>query len=370
MHINIILLAFIIVFGLVMIYTGDNKKNRLTYIICCGVILVLVAALRSPEWMTFKYNIDTLSYKNDFDEISEISWLDILNYANQRYVGGQGDYDVGFIGLMKFISIFTGSFYIYSIIADLLFFIPFCIILYRFSTNIRQLIFAFVFYVSLIQIFMFGGARQMFAIGFDLMAFIAVTDRKKWRAIIFILLGMIIHLSSLLFVIPLLFIWFNVKPKTLKLIHVICFLSFPIVILLPRQIIIFMGNAVGMEKYSNYGMNEVQGGAAMFIFLIELLSLFCLIALKKRDLKDDDSARVLYVMTPLFTLLAPLIYADGSMVRTSLYYHLFLSLLVPMSIDCLFKGNNKTIVYSIAIIGLSLLTLSGGGIEYYFFWQK
>lgn len=370
MHINIILLAFIIVFGLVMIYTGDNKKNRLTYIICCGVILVLVAALRSPDWMTFKYNIDTLSYKNDFDDISEISWLDIWGYANQRYVGGQGDYDVGFIGLMKFISIFTGSFYIFSIIADLLFFIPFCIILYRYSTNIRQLIFAFVFYVALVQIFMFGGARQMFAIGFDLMAFIAVTDRKKWRAIFFLLIGVLIHFSSFLFVIPLLLIWFNVKPKKLKTFHALCFISFPIVLLFPQQLILFMGAIVGMEKYSNYGMGEIQGGATTFIFLIELLSLFCLFAFKKKDLENDSSVRFLYVMAPLFTLFAPLIYADGSMIRVSLYYHLFLSLLVPYGLEYMFKENNKILVYSIAILGLTILTLSGGGVEYYFFWQK
>ncbi len=74
-------------------------------------------------------------------------------------------------------------------------------------------------------------------------------------------------------------------------------------------------------------------------------------------------------MAPLLTFFAPLIISNGSMIRISLYFHLFLALLVPYAIDCAFAKKDSGIVYAAAIGALSLLTLAGGGIRYYFFWQ-
>ena len=131
-----------------------------------------------------------------------------------------------------------------------------------------------------------------------------------------------------------------------------------------------MGNTVGMEKYAEYGANAVQGGSETFIFLIEALSLFTLFAIKNKDLLANRNVRIFYVMAPLLTFFAPLIISNGSMIRISLYYHLFLALLVPFAIDCAFGKKNSGAVYAIAIGALSFLTLAGGGgITYYFFWQ-
>ena len=137
----------------------------------------------------------------------------------------------------------------------------------------------------------------------------------------------------------------------------------------PNEMIQFMGNLVGMEKYVKYGMGAIQGGSETFIFLIETLSLFCLIAIKRKDLIEDENIRNIYVMAPLLTFFAPLIISNGSMIRISLYFHLFLALLVPYAIDCAFAKKDSGIVYAAAIGALSLLTLAGGGIRYYFFWQ-
>ena len=369
MRINLILIPFVIILGL-LLSNNDNAKNRRLYIVLCSMVLLFVAAMRSPEYMTNTYRIDTLNYLWSFENSFDIGWNEFWLSAYQRYFGTKdSEYDIGFIALNKIIGWFTHDFHIYSLIVDLIFFIPFGMVLYRYSTSIRQIMFAYVFYVALVQVFLFGGGRQIFAIGFDMMAFLAMADRKTWRSIIFLLLGISIHFSSFLFLLPLLMIKFKTNHRVLKVLHLVCFLAFPIVLLFPNQIIVFMGESIGMERYANYGNKEIQGGANIFISLIELLSLFCFMAIKRKDLEKNENMRLLYVMTPFMTLLAPLIHADGAMIRVSLYYHLYLTLLLPYAIDCMFIEESRRFVYFVAIGALALMALSGGGIHYYFFWQ-
>lgn len=366
MHINLFLIPFVIILGLTW-PQKENKISRLIYIILCSIPLIFIAAMRSPEWMTYKYNIDTLVYKEMFENSFYTSWNELWQQIHLRYVGHENEFDTGFTALTKIIGLLTHDFYIYSLLADLIFFIPFGIILYRYCSNIMQIMFAFVFYIALVQVFFFGGARQLFAMGFDLMALISIIDKKRIRTIILFLIGLFIHFSSLLFLIPLLMIWLEISPTILKIIHFASFVLFPVVLTFPNELIVFMGNALGIEKYAEYGKNAIQGGATTFIFMIEILSLFCLIAIKNKDLLQNKTLQTFYVMAPLFTFFAPLIRSNGSMIRISLYYHIFLALLVPFAIDCIFK--DRKFAYFVAIGALAFLSLSNGGMIYYFFWQ-
>ncbi len=369
MQINLFLIPFVIILGLIL-GQKDNGKSRKLYIVLSSIVFILIASLRSPEWMTDTYSIDTLNYKGYFEDTFDMGWSEFWQSFYLRYFMGVDEYDIGFVALNKAISLFTHEFWVYSMLADLLFFVPFGIILYRYTTSTRQIMFAFVFYVALIQVFFFGGARQMFSLGFDLMALLAIIDKKRLLAAFFFLLGMTIHFSSFLFAIPLLMVWYGLKPKTLKALHVISFIFFPVVLVFPNEMISFMGNTVGMEKYAEYGKSAIQGGSETFIFLIETLSLFCLLAINRKVLHANQNIRIFYVMAPLFTFFAPLIISNGAMIRTSLYYHLFLMLLVPYAIDSAFDRKNSGLVYAAAIGILSFLTIAGGGMQYYFFWQK
>lgn len=369
MHINLFLIPFVIIVGLLFV-NNDNKKGRRLYIIICSAILLFVAAMRSPEYMTNTYGIDSSNYKYMFESTFDMGWDEFFATAYMRYFGGGTDEaEVGYIALNKVIGLFTHDFAIFSLLADLLFFVPFGIILYRYSTNIYGLMFAFVYYISLIQVYLIGGGRQMFAIGLDMMALLAVIDRKKIRAIIFFVLGLTIHASSFLFLAPLLMVWYGMSAKTLKTIHIICFILFPVVFIMPNELIAFMGEAAGKDKYVEYSRSAIQGGTNTFILLIELLSLFCLIAIKKKDIISNKCIQIFYVMTPFFTLFAPLIRSNGTMIRIALYYSFFLTLLVPYSIECSSSKSSRQLTYLFAIGALSLLALMGGGMTYYFYWQ-
>lgn len=366
MRINLFLIPFVIILGLLFV-NNDNKRNRRLYIVICSAVLLFVAAMRSPEFMTYTYHIDTLSYKDIFEQYSDISWKEIGTLIKAR-IHGVTDEDIGFVVFIRIIAFFTHDFYIYSIIAHLLFFVPFGMILYRYCTSTRQIVFAYVFYISLIQILFLGGGRQNIAVGFDLMALLSIINGKKVRSIVLFLIGVTIHFSSFLFLAPLLMIWFGVGPKTLKTMHVVLFVMFPVALIIPHQIVSFMGSLSGVERYAMYGETAVLGSSYTFIILIELLSLFCLVAIKKRDLSNDN-IRFFYIMVPLFTFLAPLIRSDGAIIRVSFYFHLFLTILVPFGIDCMFTERNRKIAYFVAIAALSFLALRNGGTQYYFFWQ-
>ena len=163
MKINLFLIPFVIILGL-LFSNNDNKNIRRLYIIICSAVLLFVAAMRSPEYMTNTYSIDSANYKYMFENASDMGWDEFFATFYMRYFSGvdeYDEYDVGFIALNKIIGIFTHEFWMFSLIADLLFFVPFSILLYRYCTTIRQIIFAFIFYIALIQVFFLGGGRQM-----------------------------------------------------------------------------------------------------------------------------------------------------------------------------------------------------------------
>lgn len=368
MQINLILIPFVIILGL-LFALKDNRKTRGQYILFCSAVLLFIAAMRSPEWFTLTYHIDTLNYKYAFERVHDMGWDELWMSVYQRYFMNTEETDIGFRILNKIIASVTEEFHIYSLIADLLFFVPFGIILYRYCMSMRQIIFAFVFYIALVQVFLLSGGRQIFALGFDMIALLLMIDGKKIFSLITFIFGISLHFSSILFLIPLLLIWFDLKPLTLKTVHLLCFILFPIVLSFPNEVIDYMGNVIGMEKYANYGHGTIQGGAATFLILIEVLSLFCFIAVRKRNLFSNEALRFFYVMAPLFTLFAPLIRSNGTMIRISLYFHLYLAILVPFSIDCMFKKKEQSFAYFFAIGILAFLSMLNGGMVYYFYWQ-
>ena len=84
MHINLVLIPFVIVLGL-LLSGNDNAKNRRLYIVLCSMVLLFVAAMRSPEWMTKTYNIDAFVYQLMFEEAADLSWDEFWATVYERY---------------------------------------------------------------------------------------------------------------------------------------------------------------------------------------------------------------------------------------------------------------------------------------------
>lgn len=359
MNLTLVLISLFVILGLISPNTHQGRKK---FIIISCLLLMLSASLRSLSYGSV--GNDTMNYFHMFTNISESSWSEIWDMFVARYFASGGEEDIGFLVLMKLVSYITSSFHAFTFIAELLFFIPFGIYLYRFSNGILELIFAFIFYTALVHTHAMSGARQFYAMGFGILVFLYFSKKEYKKAVISLLLGATIHLSLLLVVLPCLVAYLT--PKQMKTIHITLFILFPIVMLMTNQIISFMGNVIGVEKYAAYGSQDVVGGTETFIFLLELLSLICYIGISKKDIENSNDIKNLYAMIPCFTFFGPLIYSNGSMIRISMYSYMYLTLLLPYALKGIFKNNYKAALW---IFILALSFLMKGSLIYHFFWE-
>ncbi|QFG53740.1 EpsG family protein [Chryseobacterium sp.] len=362
MSINLIIFPLIIFLG-IFLGAADSPRNRKIFIYIVSAILILQTALRS-----LSVGSDTESYYIHYYDVMSMRWSQIWDEFVGRYFYRTSQDDIGYTIMQRFISAFTDSWPIFVFACNLIFFIPLGKLMYRYSSSMKQLVFAYVLYVSMFHIISLSGGRQLYAIGLTIFAFLYMDRGRYAWSIACMLLGAAIHMSCLLFVLPILLSRLN--PKYLKTVHLVSMALVPVVLLFTNRIIILMGAAVGMDKYSDYGTEEVQGGATTFIGLLLLVSVFCYLAIKKEELVSKRSLANLYLMLPLFTVLGPLIYSNGSMIRISMYFHLYMMLLIPLAINRFFNGFERTVAYSLIIIVLIVLSLRGGGLIYHFYWQE
>lgn len=362
MNIKLLLYFVIIVLGLVL-YSGKDPKGvkRKWYVIIIISLLIMESCLRN-----IVVGPDTSSYYADFMYYSNQSWAEIMSSFRNAYVEGEGK-DPGYLVFMRLALMFSSNFNVYLFFCALVFFVPLGIILYRYSTHILQLIFAFTLYVSLFHIVALSGVRQQIATGFCFMAFLQLDKGNNWKAILLILLGSTIHISTMIFLaVPALRL---LSPGVIKSIHFGSFITIPAVIAFAGPIMLFLASFLANDYYSGYGESESQGGAATYIVLMELLSLFCYIAISKKLIADSDRMKLLYVMLPMLTITAPLISLNGAMIRVGQYFTLYMMLLVPKAIDSVSR-KGSTILYTIMIAALVILSMRSGDFDYYFFWQN
>lgn len=362
MDIKILLYAFVFIGGFYFSSQGNTNKNRRNYIVLMMTVLTLESCLRG-----LSVGSDTLNYYWYYNDAINMTWTDVRQTFIDRYVLNDTEFDVGFTFFNKLVSLFTENFSIYLGICALFFFIPFGKLLHRYTVDFTQLVFIFTLYVALFNMIAMSGVRKEIALGCSIWASMAWIDKKYKSLVISLVIGTLIHMSTLLWLlIPALSF---LSIKRLRICHLGGLISAPVVIATSSIIIVFMGNFIGMEKYAEYGMNGSQGGAVTFTIMIELISLFCLIAYRKCDFKKGTYMQILYTALPCFSFFAPLITNNGSMIRISQYFHIYVVLLFPLAIDMFFGKDRKT-VYIILCMLLLFLSFNSGTMEYKFIWEE
>lgn len=363
MNIKLILYVIIILLGIVLSGGSDSKgMKRKCYVIIIIILLILESSLRHVF-----VGPDTIHFFNSFNSATSVSWSEAFGSFRTAYMEGEGK-DPGFVIFVKLIHLFTDDFNVFLFFCALPFFIPLGELLYRYSTSIIQLMFAFTLYVALFHIVALSGVRQQIATGFCFMAFLQLDRDKIWKSALFIILGSTIHVSALIFaVVPLLKL---LSSSLLKSFHLVSFATIPIVIMYAAPIMLFLASFLANDYYTTYAESESKGNSFTYIALMELLSLFCYISIKKADIDEDKRKKLLYVMLPMLTMTAPLISLNGAMIRVGQYFTLYMMLLVPIAIDSFAKNRERNMYYVGMITALIVLTLEGNDFAYYFFWQN
>lgn len=361
MDVKVLLLSAVFLGGWFFSSQGNSPKNRKSYIIFMMILLVMESCLRG-----LSVGSDTTNYYYMFKSAGAEHWSYIWQAMKERYIEMTRTEDIGFMVYNKLIYMIWPNFSFMLFISALTFFIPFGILLNRYTKDFSQLIFIFVLYVVLFNMIAMSGVRKEIALGFSVWAFMFYVDKDYKKCAICVFLGTMIHMTTLLFLlIPAIGL---LKKKFLRFFHVLAFALIPFVIAFSGLIITWMAETSGNEKYSVYGEDEAQGGAMTFTLLIEMISLFCLYAFRKIDFTKQPFMSKLYIMLPCFTFFAPLITNNGSMIRISQYFHLYIVLLLPYAIDIYFENKRKSI-YAVLIIFLLMLSFSTGYEPYTFIWN-
>lgn len=364
---NISLLLFIWFLVLAAFFKDrDDEKGRSIYIILCFALLIFFSACRCLYYG--QIGSDTYKYCNLFKSMHDYSWSEIWGLFLGGYVYGEEESDIGYLYFQKVISLVTSSFHLFTFIAQLMFYVPFYFCLKKYTHNITELVFALIFYTILVYGHSNTGARQFYAMGFGVLFFILCGNKKYKWAILSLLAGMTIHRSLGLVVLPFALNFLNTRH--IKLIHIITFCLFPLVMIFPNEIIVFMGNIAGKEQYAEYGQNGITGGTETFIFLLEMLSFICLIGISRKMIEMDSKLKQMYAMVPCFTFFGPLIYSNGSMIRISMYMYLYLTILFPVAIKGISGKNFKPVLYCAmsALMFLALIS-NHNAVAYDFFWN-
>lgn len=311
---------------------------------------------------------DTQNYYNMYMDIINTTWHEIWETFIGRYIYGISEEDIGYMFYQKIISLFTHDFHVFTFIAQLSFFIPMGLLLYKYTHSIRQLLFAFIFYTSLMHIIALSGGRQLYAIGFCIMAFMSYIEHKYKRMILYIIVAISIHMSALIILIPLTLSLFS--SKWIKRVHGLTIILLPVILVFVNQIIVSMGNFIQSDKFARYGEGEAQGEASFFIMLMLCFSILCLIFIKEKHINSNVFLKKIYCMLPCISFFSPLIHANGAMIRVSMYFHYYLLLLIPYTIDLALKGKNTKYVYFILTFVFVMYAIVNNSLTYYFFWQK
>lgn len=362
MDIRLVLITLVILLGLFFNFGKDEgRRMQKWYVIIMITFLIFESSLRSV-WV----GPDTYGYYNDFEFIKGLNWSEVWGSFYSTYQQGEGK-DPGFTLFVKVIQIFSGDFNFFLFIAALIFFIPLGIILYNYSSHTLQLAFAFTLYVALFHIVALSGVRQQIATGFTFMAFLLLGRRKRFYSMLVVFLASMLHISAASFLLVPLLSFLNVRY--LKPIHFASFAIIPIAIIYAGRIMLFLASFLANDYYTTYGQEESSGGAVLYIVLMELLSLFCYMAIRKKDVISVRDIGLLYIMLPLLTMTVPLITLNGAMIRMGQYFTLYMMLLAPIAIDLFTQKMMRTTAYCFAIAVLAFLSLSSGPFRYTFYWQ-
>ena len=360
---KIFLLLSVFLGGWFFSLKGNTLKNRKMYIIFMMILLTLESCLRG-----LSVGSDTTNYYIFFNNMVSVNLDYIWLAMKERYIELTGTEDIGFLLYNKLIYMVWPNFSFMLFISALLFFVPFGKLLIRYTKDFSQLIFIFVLYVVLFNMIAMSGVRKEIALGFTVWAFMYYVNKDFKKCAICVFLGSVIHMTTLLFLlIPVIGL---LKGKFLRFFHILAFILIPVVIRFSGVIITLMAETSGNERYLVYGKESAEGGAMTFTLLIGIISLFCLYAFRKVKLTNSTFFSKLYIVLPCFTFFAPLITNNGSMIRISQYFHLYIVLLLPYAIDMYFV-RKRNLVYLSLIFSLLVLSFVSGGYNdsYTFIWD-
>ncbi len=353
---------------------ANDNRTRIIYCTLMGLMLFLIAALRSPT-----VGNDSGQYARVFKTVSELEWSTILSKYTKETL---------FFITLKILSYFGSHHVVLFSAVGTLFAIAISLFIYRFSED------PFVSYIMLIpmQFFSFSltGLRQVIALSIVLLAIPLLFKKSYVKFILLLVLAYFFH-NSVVFVIPFLII---LKVKN-RLTSTLLFIASLITVYIFRKpILAFITDYI----YTDYEIYEnLSDATTTFIFYVTILlisiffvtmspkflktgSRFMRERFSNMTMSEDPTENEIFVYGFFESLLSTgviiqiFIPLQPAIFRVAMYYQIFSIMLIPKAIQKITNPFlNKVVAFAffgVMLVMYFFFTYYSAGINpYRFFWQ-
>ena len=359
-----ILNVFILI--LLIFFSRTKRDNhRRAYITIITVVMIIMSGLRN-EYV----GNDTIVYLKQFNNSFSESWSNIFSvfwdaYFNPNSSTGK---DPAMWIVNKLIGLVSTDHIFFLLVTSALFLIPLGVFFYRNTKNPMEVAMSYLFFNTLYYTFIPNSAiRQSIALGFVLMAYMALPKRKLIVPILLVLIGSLFHRSALLVFLFILFIKV-INPRDFYRISLVLI---PLMLLFYREIGFIMADT--NDIYANYGSGSMfsEGGRPIVIVLFYIgLYLMGLLRLGAFSKEETKNAQVGYPMigAALTVIFVPLVRLDSTLIRVSSYFVVWLCLFIPIVLE-----KYSPVLRNILLLGIMGVLLYRSFVEpqqYAFFWQN
>lgn len=316
--------------------------------IVCGILVVL-AGIRGSG-----VGADTISYIADYINDSSISLAEVIQKHGS--IGG------GYFFFTKLFSMTGLSVQWWFAVVEL--FYVFAI--YRFVQKFSQdkLISILCLFTMGLYSFSLAGLKQTMSMGFAILAFVALRDKRYPLAVILGIVSFWCHTAAAIFAFGL--VSYFLRNQKLYYLYLIVF--FVAVILWGDLLWVNSINLLNDEHYSElYADADNIYSSWTFVFYLLLLA-FMAFPWRRYSIENSDESKILYGMTLIATAFQSLATSFSTAFRVAYYFLPFMIVLVPNC--CNYMRNYKRIWK----IGLCLICIfwslyTGRENEFTFFWN-
>lgn len=345
---NIFLIAYILIM-VVGLYCNINGRSKKAFCIFSGIIYFLIAALRSSQ-----VGNDTWGYLANFTHL--------LNWGIPAAIA-YSDKDQLFFVCLSLLGKITDNFSIVLFVVAAFFTITVWTYIYRYSDDPTLSIIVLLAF-NLYQ-FSLTGMRQAVAMGFIVLAIMAVNEEKRISPYIFTIIGGLFHKSAFVFLVILILRHFKLSGKTLRFSSV----ALVAVFFFRRDL------AETFVKYISergYTVDPSTGGTTMMI-VVAIVFIIALIFAKEYA-QYDLNYHVQYYMGWLAVLFEILVLTQAIFFRIAFYFLLGYVTLIPNISNRVNNENNRMFLkvgfYVVLSIQYLFFTISSCQcLPYTFFWQ-
>lgn len=332
----------------------DLKKADTAYLTVASVLLALLTGFRGKQ-----VGADTSGYMRNFLEMRRIPFFVAVSEKTGRFEGG-------YKFLTRFVGIFTESTVVFFCVCAGIFAV--CLWIYI-NKNSKNKFMSIMLYFT-VQGFSFqlSGVRQALAMGFCLISFEYMKQRKFWKFLFFVIIACLFHKSALA-IIPMYFVaYFKMDFKNFVLYSA----GLVFAIIFGTKIINLMYSFGDFDRYADEAGAD---GGAVFVVLMYMITIVVAYIYQEPFKKQYEHNIFFFNMTFVSFVIYILRYFMVLVERVSYYYQFAFIILLPNVIEAIPDDKTKKIIRACALfLACALYTYrcyrDGNSLySYHFFWE-